>query len=131
MDTDSSYQQQESLFKSQFSKDDFKALFAHEENPKGKKDLKAEFKRIASEAKDKKSLRFTEILDFYFEGEGERIKKEMKKSSTDKVLSSLEGGKDELNERILKVMVLNELQQKLSLELQRVEAEKTATLEAL
>ena len=113
MDSDEQHEQKVPLFEQTFSWDDFKTLFNHDENSKNKKQLKSEFKKIGSKAEDENNLRAEEILNFYFNKEGKRIKKQFKKDITEKILESLKNSENGLNERILKVMVLSEVQRKL------------------
>lgn len=109
MDSDENINQKLPLFEQNFEWDDFKALFNYEENPKNKKQLKNEFKKIGSKAEDEKNLEIIDILNFYFNKEGKKIKKNLKKEPTKKVLESLEHSENGFNEKVLKVMVLNDL----------------------
>jgi hypothetical protein len=83
---------------------------------------------MGSKAEDENNLRAEEILNFYFNKEGKRIKKQFKKDITGKILESLKNSENGLNERILKVMVLSELQRKLQNELNEVESAKRQVL---
>ena len=128
MDSDEQHEQKVPLFEQTFSWDDFKTLFNHEENSKNKKQLKSEFKKIGSKAEDENNLQAEEILNFYFNKEGKRIKKQFKKNITGKILESLKNSENDLNEKILKVMVLSDLQRKLQNELNEVESAKRQVL---
>jgi len=83
---------------------------------------------MGSKAEDENNLRAEEILNFYFNKEGKRIKKQFKKDITGKIFESLKNSENGLNERILKVMVLSELQRKLQNELNEVESAKRQVL---
>ena len=109
MDSEEHIDQKLPLFEQTFDWDDFKAIFHYEENPKSKKQLKNEFKKIGNKAEDEKNLEMLDILNFYFNKEGKKIKKNLNKEPSRKVLESLESSENGFNEKVLKVMVLNEL----------------------
>lgn len=94
---------------------DFKQLFHYEENDRDKKDLKKDFKKI--EKKHRGTVKFKHLIDYYLTS-SELFAKSLDFIDTNKILDGLESGvQDGFNEKLLKLICINQAVSKVQKEL--------------
>jgi hypothetical protein len=122
--------EQDLVFEKSWTKQQFLDTFNFLENPKGKSQLKKDFKEVSKKAGSKK-VSFRDILDFYFEGKGKKIEKLLEATDGEKMLSNFGSGEQGASEKVLKVMVLNDFVAKMQKEVEALESERNLAIEDL
>ncbi|CDW78000.1 UNKNOWN [Stylonychia lemnae] len=114
---------------SKITKQAFKELFAFEENDRDKKQLKKDFKKI--EKQNKGQVKFKHLLDYYLSG-SENFGGQMKEIDSRKILEALESENDQgFNERLLKLICVNQAIMKFQKELNNLQEFKEDILSSL
>jgi Ca2+-binding EF-hand superfamily protein len=112
---------------------EFKELFSFEENERDKKHLKKDFKRI--EKKHSGKVKFKHLIgthpfssnasiDFYLTSSSQ-FGDSMKAIDTGRILDGLDSEKDGFNEKILKLVCINQIAAKMEQELATLSQIKT------